>query len=68
MLSEIILGGLVFLVALLAWLLHGATNSRLRESRHEMEEWSGVTDVKRKTRDKLHDPDYIERVQDKFNK
>jgi len=34
----------------------------------ELEEWEGVTDVKRETRDKLaSDPDYVKRVQKHFN-
>ena len=68
MLSEIILGGLVFLVALLAWLLHGATNNRLRDKEDELDDWNGTLDVRRRVRDELdNDPQYTDRVQDEFN-
>lgn len=65
--TEIIIGGLAVLIAFFAWLLHGATNNRLRDVERELEDWEGVTDVRRKTRDNLNDPDYVERVQNEFN-
>jgi hypothetical protein len=65
---EWLIGVLALVIAFFAWLLHGATNNRMKDKEQELEEWSGVTDVRRKTRDKLaSDPDYVERVQDKFN-
>ena len=68
MLSEIILGGLAFLVALFAWLLHGATNNRLRDKEDELDDWNGTLDIRRETRDKLDsDPQYTDRVQSEFN-
>jgi hypothetical protein len=68
MLTEIILGGLAFLVALFAWLLHGATNNRLKDKENELDYWVGVTDVKREIDNKLaNDPDHAKRVRDKYN-
>ena len=63
-------GLLGFAVLFLIWFVAGlAGNSARREAlERELDEWSGVTDVKRKTRDKLDsDSDYIKRVQDEFN-
>ena len=66
--TEIILGGLALLVAFFAWLLHGATNSRLEEKDKELEEWSGVIDVRRKAEEAKHnDHDAVKRVRDKYN-
>jgi len=65
---EWLIGGLALIIAFFAWLLHGATNNRMKDKEQELEDWSGVTDVRRKTRDKLDsDPDYVKRVQDSFN-
>lgn len=65
---EYLIGGLGLIIGLLAWLLHGAQNNRLKAKDEELEEWEGVIDVKRKARDKLaSDPDYAERVQQHFN-
>lgn len=58
---------LAFAIATFAWLLHGATSNRMRDKEKELDEWSGVTDVKRKTRDMLNDTDYVDRVQNEFN-
>jgi hypothetical protein len=58
--------GVLFII----WFVAGlAGNSARREAaQQELDEWSGVTDVKRETRDKLaSDPDYAKRVQDDFN-
>jgi len=66
--TEWILGGLAFLVALFAWLLYGATNNRMQDKMDELNDWNGTLDVRRETRDKLDsDPQYTERVQDEFN-
>ena len=65
---EWLIGALAVIIALFAWLLHGATNNRLKDAEQELSDWEGVTDVRRKTRDKLaDDPDYVKRVQDQFN-
>lgn len=65
---EIILGALGLIIGLLAWLLHGAMNNRIKDKDAELDQWEGVTDVRRKARDKLaDDPDYARRVQDEFN-
>lgn len=58
--------GVLFII----WFVAGlAGNSARREAaQQELDEWSGVTDVKRETRDNLAgDPDYAKRVQDEFN-
>lgn len=66
--TELILGGLALLIAFFAWLLHGATNSRLEEKDKELEEWEGVIDVRRKAEDaKYSNPDAIKRVRGKYN-
>lgn len=63
-----VLGALGLIIVLLAWLLLGAQNNRLKAKDDELEQWEGVTDVKRKARDKLaSDPDYAKRVQNEFN-
>jgi len=52
------------------WFVAGLAgkSARLRQTEQELEEWEGVMDVKRETRDKLNsDPDYVKRVQDNFN-
>lgn len=60
--------GVSLVIGLPWWLLHGATNNRLKAAEKELEQWGGVTDVRRKARDKLaSDPDYAKRVQDEFN-
>lgn len=63
--------GILALGALwLVWFVAGLAggSSRREQLEREQEEWSGVLDVKRETRDKLKsDPDYAERVQDEFN-
>ena len=65
---EWLIGCLALIIALFAWLLHGATNNRLKDAEQELDDWKGVTDVKRETRDKLAtDPDYVKRVQKHFN-
>jgi len=65
-----LLGLLGFAVLFIIWFVAGlAGNSARREAaQQELDEWSGVTDVKRETRDKLDsDSDYAKRVQDEFN-
>lgn len=65
---EWLIGVLALIIAFFGLLLHSATNSRMRAKDEELEEWSGVTDVRRKARDKLDsDPDYVKRVQDHFS-
>lgn len=46
----------------------GIASGRDRQRREELEEWEGILDVKRKTKDKLDtDGEYAKRVQDHFN-
>jgi hypothetical protein len=55
--------GLIFFVASLA-----KAGERARARRRELEEWEGILDVRRETRDKLdNDPEYVKRVRDHFN-
>lgn len=75
MISEIIIGGLAFIVAIFAYLLYGAQNDRIGQSRRseeemqkELDDWSGVTDVKREITNRLSDADERKRVRDKYNK
>ena len=56
--------GVLWLVYVVVGLFRRIDN----EQEQELEEWEGVTDVRRKTRDKLaSDPDYVDRVQNEFN-
>lgn len=65
---EIIVTALVTAGLIIGVFLFGLMSGRNRASRDELEEWSGVMDVKRETRDKLRsDPDYVERMQNQFN-
>lgn len=64
-----LIGILALIIALFAWLLHGATGNRMRDKEQELDEWSGVTDVKREIDNKLaNDPDHAKRVREKYNK
>lgn len=57
------LGGLWLVIVVV-----GLFRQRIDTAEQELEEWSGVLDVRRKTRDKLDsDPQYTERVQNEFN-
>lgn len=74
MISEFIVGGLAFIIAIFAYLLYGAQNDRIGQSRRsekntqkEFDDWSGVIDVKRRTRDNLNNADYVDGVQNDFN-
>lgn len=59
-LALVIIGGLVML-------FNSSSRNRAKDLEQELEDWEGVTDVRRKTRDNLANPDYVKRVQDKFN-
>lgn len=66
---EWLIGALALTIAFFAWLLHGATNNRMKDKEQEIEEWSGVIDVKREIDNKLaNDREYAQRVRDKYNK
>jgi len=57
------LGGLWLVIVVV-----GLFRQRIDTAEQELEDWSGVLDVRRKTRDKLDsDPQYTERVQNEFN-
>jgi hypothetical protein len=63
-------GFLGLAVLFVIWFVAGlAGNAARRETlEQELEEWEGVLDVKRETRDRLaSDPDYVKRVQDEYN-
>lgn len=63
-------GFLGLAVLFIIWFVAGLAGSAARReaAREELDEWSGVIDVKRETRDRLaSDPDYAKRVQDDFN-
>ena len=65
---EYILGALGLGVLGLAWFGYGLLNTRDKEKEAELEELSGVVNVRRNTKDKLRDdPDYAQRVRDAFN-
>jgi hypothetical protein len=65
---DILLTALVTAGLVIGIFLFGLMSGRNRASRDELEEWEGVMDVKRETRDKLKsDPDYVERMQNQFN-
>jgi hypothetical protein len=52
------------------WFVAGLAGQAARREalEQELEEWEGVLDVKRETRDRLaSDPDYVKRVQDEYN-
>lgn len=66
--AEFIIGGLALLISFFAWLLHGATSNRMRDKEQELDEWSGVLDVKRKVDNDLNDPAERKRVREKYNK
>lgn len=75
MISEVIIGGLALVVAFFGYLLYGAQNDRIGQSRRseertqqELDEWSGVLDVKREIDNRLSDPVERKRVRDKYNK
>lgn len=65
---EYLLVGLGFVIALLAYLLHGATNNRLKDIERELEDWSGVYDIKREVDSSLSDSDTRQRLRNKYNK
>ena len=52
----------------IVWFAFGLLNTRDKEKEAELEELSGVVNVRRNTKDKLRDdPDYAQRVRDAFN-
>lgn len=64
---EYILGFGVLGVLGMAYLLYGAQNNRLKKMEEELEDWTGVMDVKREVDNQLTDPDERKRVRDKYN-
>ncbi len=66
--TEFIIGGLALLISFFAYQLYGATNNRMRDKEQELDEWSGVLDVKRKVDNDLNDPAERKRVREKYNK
>ncbi len=66
MIEIILMLVLVSVIALIFFV--GVASGRDRQRREELEEWEGILDVKRETKDKLNtDSEYAERVQDHFN-
>lgn len=43
------------------------TGERLRSRERELEEWSGITNVKKEIDNELADPDKRKRVRDRYN-
>lgn len=75
MISEILIGALALVVAFFSYLLYGAQNDRIGQSRRneektqeQLDDWSGVLDVKREIDNRLSDPDERKRVREKYNK
>lgn len=65
---EWLIGALALIIALFAWLLHGATNNRMKDRESELDEFTGVIDVRRNAENAKHDdPAAIKRVRDKYN-
>lgn len=66
---DLILGSIALgVIALIFYVSSLAKQAgRLRAREQELEEWEGVTDVKRETRDNLNDPEYVKRVRNHFN-
>lgn len=70
-------GILGFAILAVVWAAFGAFNAqgRLRAkeeelelTEEELEEWSGVLDVRREIRESVNDPDVRQRLFDKYNK
>lgn len=58
----------LLIISVFAWLLHGATNSRLRKAEEDIENYEGVIDVRRNAEEAKHNnPDAIKRLRDKYN-
>ena len=67
---DVFLVGFVGLIVFLIWFVAGLAKSsaRTKQLEEELDEWSGVMNVKRKARNKLDtDTDYVKRVQSAFN-
>ena len=60
-------GGIVLVMILVIW-VKGLTSDRRKDIEEDLENWSGVLDVKREVKDKLDsDLDYINKLHEKFN-
>ena len=75
--ASIVWGFVGLAVLAVIWAAFGAFNAqgRLRAkeeelelTEEELEEWSGVLDVRREIRDSVNDPDVRQRLYDKYNK
>ena len=65
---EFILGAVALGVIGIVWFVIGLLNVRDRDKEAQIEELSGVVNVRRNTKDKLRtDPDYAKRVRNAFN-
>ena len=65
---EFILGAVALGVIGIVWFVIGLLNVRDRDKEAQIEELSGVVNVRRNTKDKLRtDPDYAKRVRSAFN-
>lgn len=64
---EYVIGGLAFIIGLFGWLLHGATNNRMKDRDEELENWSGVYDVKREADNRLANDAERRRLREKYN-
>ncbi|MDC0637491.1 hypothetical protein OAP25_02200 [Flavobacteriaceae bacterium] len=63
-----IAGSVVMLILILVIWAKGLTSNRIKEAEEELENWTGVLDVKREIKDKLDtDLDYVNKLRDKFN-
>jgi len=63
-----VVGSICFGFFVLIWFINGLTTNRLRDLEKELDEFSGVYDVKRSVKDKLNsDNEYKQRVRDTFN-
>ena len=63
-----IAGSVVMLILIMVIWAKGLTSNRIKEAEEELENWTGVLDVKREIKDKLDtDLDYVNRLHNKFN-
>lgn len=66
--TEVLIGLIILFVTLVLWIAYGLFNSRLEDKEKELDEFSGVYDVRRKAEDSLNnDDEYRERVRRTFN-
>lgn len=64
---EYLLAFIVIGVLAIVWLISGLFNDRHRKLEEELDEWSGVYDVKREVDHRFIDPDESKRLRDKYN-